>query len=289
MGKLILLFIFNLFCFILSGQLPNTDIWLLNIAYVNNNITFSVPVNITQRVGYDNQPAFASDNSFLLFTSVREKDHAEIYKYDLISKTITQQTFVNESVYSPTFYADGQHFSVVMVEIDEVQRLWQFAMYDDRPTVLLPDIDSLGYHCWINNDSVAWIKITEPPSLYIANTTTQLSRLLSKNVARGMIKAKDNSIYYLSRNSNKDDWQLRNSTNVSFNEENKLTLPASVQDFNLLFESNQLVYGLKSQIMVMDLTTGKTIVLYDLSVNNIKNISRIAISKNGRKMAFVAE
>ena len=150
MRKNIFFILFFSISSVLFSQLPNTDIWLVDVKENNEKIVLSTPVNITQRFGYDNQPVFSKDNLFLLYTTVREKEHAQLYKYDLISKSTSQQTYIEESIYSPTFLDDGQHYSVVMVELDDEQRLWKFAMYEDKPTLLFQEIDSVGYHCWIN-------------------------------------------------------------------------------------------------------------------------------------------
>src|SRR3989304_1572957 len=111
------------------AQLPDTDIWLLDIKDSAEQISFHHPVNITNRKGYDNQPVFSPNGKYILYSSQPDSGCAtDIYKYDLKTKTITQFTKTQTSEYSPTFMPDGKNISVVMVEKDSVQRLWKFPL-----------------------------------------------------------------------------------------------------------------------------------------------------------------
>src|SRR6266566_3120871 len=109
-----LLFTSYLFC-----QLPESDIWLLDIKDSAGTVSFQNPVNITNRKGYDNQPAFSPDGTFILYTRYDDSTkQSDIYKYDIKTKARTQFTKTLTSEYSPTFMPDGKNISVVMVEKD---------------------------------------------------------------------------------------------------------------------------------------------------------------------------
>ena len=145
-----------------SAQLPDCDIFLLDIKDSAGQISFRNPVNITNRKGYDNQPAFSPDGKYLLYSS--QKDSAgqtDILKYDLQSKTISPFTKTPTSEYSPTFTPDGKSISVVMVESDSAQRLWKFPLAGGEPTCVMKNVASVGYHAWINKDSVALFILTK--------------------------------------------------------------------------------------------------------------------------------
>ena len=55
-------FLFSLFisncCF---SQMPETDIWVVDLIKKEGNYSFEKPLNFTNRRGYDNQPSFSSD------------------------------------------------------------------------------------------------------------------------------------------------------------------------------------------------------------------------------------
>jgi hypothetical protein len=168
------------------AQIPDSDIWLLDIKDSAGQIIFSNPQNITHRKGYDNQPCFSPDGKYLLFTSDRtDLKQMDTYKYDLITKKISPITHTPTSEYSPTFMPDGKNISVVMVEKDSTQRLWMYSLAGDKPACILPKIDSIGYHCWMNKDTLAVFIITEPvATLQMVNIHTQKITPIADSIGR---------------------------------------------------------------------------------------------------------
>jgi tricorn protease-like protein len=291
MKKLLLLI-----SFIVSGyfncfaQLPNTDIWLLDIQLKKDSIILTNPLNITNRVGYDNQPSFSPDGKYILYTAIRDEKQSDIYKYDLKTKTISQFTNTATSEYSPTFMPDGKNISVVMVEKDSTQRLWKFPLKGGEPSLVMDKIDSIGYHCWLDNNHVALFLITQPFKLIFTDITTQKSQYICDTIGRTLkyIKTKKGfCFYYLYKNN-------IYSIDEKGNKKKFITyLSPKVEDFCLFKKDetinadgaiiyHEFLYGWR----VEDGTVEK---LIDLSSYGITNITRIAISPDGKKMAIVAE
>ncbi|HEY1040768.1 MAG TPA: hypothetical protein VGF30_15240, partial [Bacteroidia bacterium] len=100
-------------CFIAAAQIPESDIYLFEIKKAGNTVIIKKGENITNRKGYDNQPAFAPDNKSLLYVSVKEDNQADVYAYNLGSKKAKQLTTTRESEYSPIFTTDGKFFTAV--------------------------------------------------------------------------------------------------------------------------------------------------------------------------------
>ena len=111
---------------IACGQLPETDIWLMQLDKKDNKWIYTNPLNINNRAGYDNQPTFSSDNKSILYVSIKDDKQADIYQYNSKTKTHTQLTKTKTSEYSPTIMPDGKGFSCVVVETDSAQRVWQY-------------------------------------------------------------------------------------------------------------------------------------------------------------------
>src|SRR5687768_12533217 len=85
------------------SQLPETDIWLMNIGIEKEKIQFSSPKNITHRKGYENQPSFSADSKTLYFTSLSDTStQTDIYTYSLATQQVKPYTFSKTSEYSPT-------------------------------------------------------------------------------------------------------------------------------------------------------------------------------------------
>lgn len=278
------------------AQLPDTDIWLLDINKNKDSIWLSNPQNITNRKGYDNQPAFSPDGKYILYTSIRDEKQSDIYKYDLATKQITQITNTATSEYSPTFMPDGKNISVVMVEPDSTQRLWKFPIQGGASSCIAENIDSVGYHCWVNKDTFAFVKITEPLSLFFYSLKSKKEYLLVEDAGRCILSMKNNKgIFYTAKNGqNFKTWQIRLSTvdyeDIAVNMELH-ELPESTQDFNFFIDKSnkiQLFYASNSKIISEDYHLFDYRIITDLEKSGIKNITRIAVSPDGKKMAIVA-
>ena len=119
---------------------PGTDIYLVALNSIGPMLSFGAANNVTDRTGYDNQPSFLPDGSGMLYTSNRG-DQTDIYRYDIATGMTHAVTSTSpESEYSATVIPDGNAFSVIRVEADSTQRLWQFNLDGTKPEVLLPDI-----------------------------------------------------------------------------------------------------------------------------------------------------
>lgn len=154
------------------AQLPETDIWLFQIEKQEKESVCKNGINITNRPGYDNQPAFSPDNKTVLYSSVRADKQADIYGYRIGSKKTNRLTNTPESEYSPTITPDGLMFSVVVVEVDSAQRIQCYSLDGHRRCYTVSPEDSVGYHTWYNADSILYYKLTEPHSLHIQNIRT---------------------------------------------------------------------------------------------------------------------
>jgi len=291
MKKLFFTSVIFLLSSLLYGQLPDTDIWLMDVTSVKDSIVLSNPVNLTNRKGYDSQPAFSPEGTYLLYTSIRDDNQSDIYKYDLKTKNITQVTKTKTSEYSPTFMPDGKNISVVMVEPDSTQRLWKFPINGGEPVCIMKNIDSIGYHCWINKDNVALIMITEPPTLETADVNSQKFKLITTNVSRCIQPRNDHKgFYYLKNNLGKDStWKFSDNYKTIVSD---VYLPSGSQDY-YCFEAKKnttvIAYGDKTFIKIISKNKAKVICKKDLSNFGITHITRLAISPNGKKLVFVAE
>ena len=111
-----------------------TDIHLFRMAGDLRSLAGAKPEPVATHAGYENQPFFDPDGQRLLFTANRDGKQTDIYEFDRRSGQSRQLTRTLEGEYSPTIPAvrstvsalarDG--FTVIRVEADGTQRLWQF-------------------------------------------------------------------------------------------------------------------------------------------------------------------
>ncbi|WP_141491562.1 TolB family protein [Longimonas halophila] len=147
---------------------PATDIFQAAYTVQGDSIAIAPPINRTQRTGYDNQPQFTFDGHALLYTSARN-GQTDIYRWPLDADAPHPLTATPTSEYSPTPLSDST-YAVVRVEDDGTQRLWKFSMREaavpaTTGTVLLPQIEPVGYFAPVDTTHWALFVLGEPPTL----------------------------------------------------------------------------------------------------------------------------
>jgi hypothetical protein len=172
---------------------PDTEIFLAALSGTGGALTVARPVNISNSPGYDNQPSFTPDGRSVLFTSIRGGRQTDIYRYDIPTREIARITDTPESEYSPTVTPDRAHLSVIRVEADGTQRLWQFAADGMRPELVLKDVKPVGYHAWADRDTLVLFVLgsTEagrrtPSTLQIADVRSGRAEVLARDVGRSI-------------------------------------------------------------------------------------------------------
>jgi dipeptidyl aminopeptidase/acylaminoacyl peptidase len=277
----------------LLAQVPaGTDVWLLNMKQDNGKITLSGARNITHRTGYDNQPSFTPDGSSLLYTSIREDNQADIYRYDIKTGSTSQLTSTSTSEYSPTVMPGGKYFSVVMVEKDSAQRLWKYPLKGGEPKLVFPAIDSVGYHCWYSRKSAALFILTSPFTLQLATEGPGKTQLLARNIGRSIHHIKKNKhdlilyVYASEQETSKYIMACDAKGGSSYMDPIK-TLEGS-EDFAVM-NNNTLLMAQGSKLFRYRL--GKDKIwneIADLSSSGIMNITRLAVSNDGTRIAVVS-
>jgi hypothetical protein len=167
-----------------ATALPATDLFWATLEADGDGIRVGVPVRITDRDGYDNQPAFTSDGEALLYSSIGEDGQADILRYELRRNRHGTVGHTPESEYSPTPLPGGRGFSVVRVEADSTQRLWRTTPRGYR--LVLPDVRPVGYHAWISPDTLALFVLGDPPTLRIASVRTGEAVVSAEGIGRSL-------------------------------------------------------------------------------------------------------
>ena len=168
---------------------PGTDIWVMELNEGAGAVTLGDPTRITDRAGYDNQPSFARGGDYLLFTSIDEAGQADIYRYifDDGSRLRVTRT-APESEYSATIMPSGSRFSAIRVEADSTQRLWSFTLTGSDPRVLFTDIAPVGYHAWIDANTVVLFVLGSPATLHVADRESLTSEVVTEGIGRSLHK-----------------------------------------------------------------------------------------------------
>ena len=168
-----------------------------------------VPRNITNREGYDNQPAFTDGGRAILFTLIREDNQADIYKYNISSGSSTKITDTKESEYSPTVTPDGNHISVIRVEADSTQRLWKFPLNGGAPSLVLEKIKPVGYHVWVDGGTVLVFILGTPNTLQIVDLKSENAAVISENVGRSLHRRPGQQKFTFVHKLSEKEWVIK--------------------------------------------------------------------------------
>lgn len=266
---------------------PSTDIYSVDLEMDPVAVSAEGLLNLTDRDGYDNQPLFSPDGQFVLFTSFRE-DQTDIYQVRLSDGHIEQLTETPESEYSPTVTPDGAGISVIRVEADGTQRLWKFDRSGDNPSLLFTDIKPVGYHAWVDDTKIAMFILGQPPTLQVGTLASGEAEIAAESIGRSIHRVPDTkNVSYVYKKSD-DEWRIR-FLNPS---------EGSMMDFAPTRPGREDYAWTPSRALLMadgavlynwDQKNGEWVALYDFAPHGITNITRLAVSPKGNKLAFVAD
>lgn len=261
---------------------PGTDIFVASLTRIAGGYAVGTPVNITARAGYDNQPSFSPDGRSIYFTSQRG-GQTDIYRHDLAAGSNAQVTATPENEYSPTVMPDGRHFSVIR---DTVQLLWSFTL-DGKPVrPLLDSIRPIGYHTWLNADTVFVFVLGSPATLRRAELLRGTAEVVAQDIGRGLARVPGRlAISYAQRDSS--GMLIRSIDPVSGAGETVTRLPAG-NEFFAWTASGDLFSASGNRLLLLRPGDEDWTEVARFADPALQQISRIAISPSGNRIALVS-
>ncbi len=169
-----------------SQPAPSTDVFLVSLSRGPAGWSVGVPANVSRRVGYDNQPAFAADARALFFTRIGDDAQADIWRSDFGTGRTEPVRRTSESEYSAAPTRAGDALTVVRVEADSTQRLWRLPIGAGTPTVLVPDVKPVGYFTFPTDSTVAMFVLGSPATLQVATLGRAGARTYARDIGRSL-------------------------------------------------------------------------------------------------------
>ena len=263
-----------------------TDIYLAPLESVEGNLVIGAPVNVTNRPGYDNQPCFTPDGQSFYFTSIR-KGQADIFRYDLERERSVQITRTKDSEYSPTVMIGSTGFSVVQVEPDSVQRLWEFSPDGKGSNLLIHDIEPIGYHAWANRNKVALFVLGEPHVLQLADVRSGLGVVVAEDIGRSLHKVPGRSSISFTHRVDDDVWWIK-ELNVATRRIRPLVQAVAGSEDYAWTPDGTILMAEGSTILQWSGAGGGWETVKDLG-HAMGTITRMAVSPDGNWLAMVAD
>lgn len=247
-------------------------------------------VNITRHPGYDNQPAFSPDSNMIFFTRF-DDGQTDIWQWStdgtFADGDSAPVTVTPESEYSPTPAPGRDALSMVRVEQDGRQLLGLHHMESGEFEVLAPELDTVGYHQWYSPGALVIFLLPEPFQLTLyASAAEQLK--VAQNIGRAFYRVGDSSrVIFLDKS--KKPWRLREFDTTELKYQDSLKLFPGQEDFFLDADGDLwTAAGSRIYRARMSEETPEWRLAGDFRGQGIRGISRLAVSPDGEKIAFVA-
>jgi hypothetical protein len=270
---------------------PNTEVYLVSLANPSAWNAGSV-TNISSSPGYDNQPFFMRDSRSILFTSNRDGRQSDIYRYWIADKKLSQITDTPESEYSPTLTPRGDGFTVIQVEADNAQRLKQFDLSGRNPvTISHADEKGVGYHAWIDPDIVMLFIVGQPSTLGRFQPGGSGIEPVTSGIGRSLVWiTSTRSVSFTKRDENGVWWFNR------YDADERRVFPlvqapegGAGEPYASWTRDGRLYSAAGTRILSWKQGESGWTMVGDLASAGVKNVSRLAVSPDGRWLAFVAE
>jgi hypothetical protein len=267
-----------------------SDIYVVAIEVHGTHVVIGRPKNVTKRAGYDNQASFSPDGSMVLFTSIREDAQADIWKVGVDGGDAVRLTNTTESEYSASATPGGDAFTVIRVEADSTQRLWRFGWDGAAQSVVLPALKPVGYHVWIGASTLGAFVLSSPAipndsnALVLADPRTGKVDTLSRRIGRAFARVPGREAFTYAQMVG--DTTFIGEVDTRTGGVTRLMQAPPRGEYHIWTSTGVLIATAGSRFYQW--VDGRWDVLADFSDLGITNVSRIAISPRGDRIAFVA-
>ncbi|MEM6642036.1 MAG: hypothetical protein AAF616_03570 [Bacteroidota bacterium] len=272
-----------LLAFRLVGQM-DTELYLFDLTRTTEGeIVISNPLNISSNPGYDNQPYFWPDGNSLLYAR-NKTSQTEIARYfigsgktQLISKTL------QGSEYSPTVAPDGS-ISSIRLDTTGLQRLYTYQLDGDHS--LLVENLVIGYYCWLSKNKIAAFILGDPNTLQIVDLKSSKSREVAQNPGRSLhLLPFSKELSFVDKKG--ENWTIK-ILNIKNGKMRDIVRARQGSEDFCWTPTGEILMGENNELWVWSPFRSWRMV-EDLSKYGLKNVTRLAVSKNGDKLVAVVE
>lgn len=270
-----------------AQDLPATDLWLAKII----NGVPGKPVKISQGEGYNNQPHFSVSGSIIYYTREMPADDAvaqtDIAAFDINTSSTTMVNNTPESEYSPTPIPGRNALSVIQADLNQKQYLYAIDIATGEMELLLPDVEPVGYHAWVNDQEVAMFILGDSFTLQTAKLNTAGTTLIADNIGRTLRKHPvSGEILFVDENS--EPWQI-----AAFNPGTRairIVMPLFPGSEDFTIDANGTYWtGNGSKLYQRSPANKRWVLMADYSDSGVGRISRLAINLQSSQIALVGD
>ncbi len=180
-------------------------------------------------------------------------------------------------------------FSVVRVEADSAQRLWQFDLNGANPRVVLPEIKPVGYHAWGDAQTVALFVLGDsatPATLQLADVRSGRTQTVAYNIGRSLHRVPGRAAISF---THRVPGYVIKQFDLATGAVHPLIQMLSGNEYYAWLPDGSVLMGVDSKLFRWMPSSGKSWKeVADVSGTGISGITRLSVSPAGDRPAIVA-
>ena len=281
--KQIFLFLFGFVCLMGSAQ-SGTEVYSAQLITTSMGYQIGALSNCSNNPGYDNQPSFWSEDT-LLYAATRN-DQTDVVLHQLSSGEKNWRSATGQgSEYSPLRIPTTEEFSAIRLDTTGLQRLYRYD-HNGESQLLHPDLKT-GYQLWVDATTLlCTVLVDNRMDLYLLAVEGGTATLMQSSVGRSLHKVRNSEqLSFIHRKDGKAIVTTLDQKTKA--QEAMFVLPEGVQDHAWLPDGT-LVYGQGSALFTVGFDQAPRL-LHQFKEEEVKGISRIAVSPQGKRLALVGE
>lgn len=274
------------FCGLTFAQ-TNTEVYLLDIKTVDGKTEIVNPRNISNNEGYDNQPSFYNENT-ILFSSTR-KGQTDIAKYDIQSEEVTWVSNTAQgSEYSPLKIPGKNAVSAIRLDTTGLQRLYEYSVWDGNYHQILEGL-KVAYHVWYDDQTVvSSVTSGDRLDLVVSDVQNGSNETVFQNVGRSLHRIPDSELISFISKQN-DPWEIKSLNPKTGKIRDIAVMFKNIDDMCWLDKETIIAADNKILMQIHPSRDKDWDRFLRLEKKGINQISRIAVSPNGKYLSLVVE
>jgi hypothetical protein len=156
---------------------------------------------------------------------------------------------------------------------------------------MLAALKPVGYHAWLDSARLVTYVLGTPSTLHFVSRDGAIDEVRAHDVGRAMHRVPSSATYsFTQRDSAKVLWIMFQP--IAGGPAERVIRAASDNEFHAWVPSGELLTASRGVLQLWNRERGDAsawIPFADLMTNGVKSVSRLAVSPDGRWLAFVAE
>ena len=182
---------------------------------------------------------------------------------------------------------DKKSISVVRVEADGTQRLWKFPLAGGGPSLILENIKPVGYHLWVDDGTLALFVLGKPNTLQLVDLRSGKAEVIAENPGRILRRVPHENKFSFVHKVSDQEWLIKTFDLKSRAVATFIKTFQGVEDYAWT-PSGVLLMANGTKLFARKKSDWAWVELADFGNAGLKNITRIAVSPKGDRIAVVA-